>query len=106
MGFSARVMVVMGIGLMVVVGQATAWAAGAEDDPFAGVTPGAPPPFQAQAPSCAERFFSDNFGFRWELMSEWGADDDGGLASRQSVGFEVLKKLSTQTRTVAGIDFQ
>jgi hypothetical protein len=38
--------------------------------------------------------------------SSGGSDLDGSGASRQSVGFEVLKKFSTSTSTVASIDFQ
>jgi hypothetical protein len=39
-------------------------------------------------------------------MSEFSTDADGSNASRQSLGFEVLKKFSTETSTVASFDFQ
>ena len=42
------------------------------------------------------------------MMERWlrSDDPDGHAASRQSVGFEVLKKFSTATSTVASFDFQ
>lgn len=55
------------------------------------------------------------FAFRKEIMSlisrsSQSADEPGsvanGLYSRQSVGFEVLKKFSTKTSTVAAFDLQ
>lgn len=70
------------------------------DDPFADV---APKPVE-EAPK--RGFFSDNFGFRKELMSQFVYNPDGTGASRQSVGFEVLKKFSTRTKTVAALNFQ
>lgn len=73
------------------------------DDPFAGVHPQEAP--AAAAPQSRWRsFFSDNFGFRKEVMSQFATGDE--RSSRQSVGFEVLKKFSTATRTVAAFDFQ
>ena len=75
-----------------------AW--GAETDPFVDVKPKETPETKPTG------FFSDNFGFRKELMSEFGATDSGWLSSRQSAGFEVLKKFSTETKTFLGIDFQ
>lgn len=75
-------------------------------DPFAGVSEAAQP---AEAPvqhvSWTRKFFGENLGFRKEIMSQFNAKDGGG-ASRQSVGFEVLKKFSTSTSTVASFDFQ
>src|SRR5205823_6472780 len=53
-----------------------------------------------------DRFSSENFGLRKELMSEFGAGDHAPAASRQSVGFETLKKFSSDTKTYAGLDFQ
>ncbi|HEY2015735.1 MAG TPA: hypothetical protein VGH38_19665, partial [Bryobacteraceae bacterium] len=76
-------------------------------DPFADLgevqtsTPGL-----AIGSSFARRFFSENLGFRKELMSQFDTTEDGRPASRQSVGFEVLKKFSTSTSTVAAFDFQ
>jgi len=39
-------------------------------------------------------------------MFEIGANHNGHAASRQSVGFEVLKKFSSETKTFAALDFQ
>jgi hypothetical protein len=49
---------------------------------------------------------TENFGFRKEIMSQFDATEQGRPASRQSVGFEVQKKFSTATATVASFDFQ
>lgn len=79
--------------------------AGDEADPFADVKPRNAPE-SAPTATAWSRFFSENFGFRKELMSEIGVNGRGYAASRQSVGFEVLKKLSTETKTFASFDFQ
>jgi hypothetical protein len=73
-------------------------------DPFADVAPAAAPPEHAH--SWLHNFLNDNFGFRKELMSQFDTNADGSGASRQSVGFEVLKKFSTATSTVASFDVQ
>ena len=39
-------------------------------------------------------------------MSQFNTNERPHAASRQSVGFEVLKKFSTATSTVASFDFQ
>jgi hypothetical protein len=39
-------------------------------------------------------------------MSQFVVDDAGNAASRQSVGFEVLKKFSSETATLASFNFQ
>jgi len=72
----------------------------AQDDPFAGVT--------AKSTTTTENqgWFKKDLGFRGEAMSEFTTDADGNGASRQSLGFEVLKKFSTATSTVASFDFQ
>ncbi len=79
-------------------------AAQTREDPFAGVAEAEKP--QPAPRSWREQFFSDNFGFRKEIMSQFDTNEDGRGASRQSVGFEVLKKFSTATSTVASFDFQ
>ncbi|HWQ55092.1 MAG TPA: hypothetical protein VN442_15500 [Bryobacteraceae bacterium] len=75
-------------------------------DPFAGVSEAVQ---LAEAPgrpdAWTRRFFSENLGFRKEIMSQFVTNDGRG-ASRQSLGFEVLKKFSTSTSTVASFDFQ
>ncbi|MBI3553376.1 MAG: hypothetical protein HY077_12850 [Elusimicrobia bacterium] len=90
--------------LLLFTGSPAARAAGTEADPFAGVAPSSA---SARAePDKPWSFFSDNFGFRKELMSEFGASDKSRSSSRQSAGFEVLKKFSSETRTFAAVDFQ
>jgi hypothetical protein len=79
-------------------------AAQKPDDPFAGVESATPK--SAENNSGFKRFFRDNVGFRKELMFQTDTNDDGEFASRQSAGFEVLKKFSTATSTVASFDFQ
>ncbi len=74
-------------------------------DPFVGVvesspTTGRPPD------SWTRRFFEDNFGFRKEIMSQFAASARAPASSRQSVGFETLKKFSSRTATFASLDFQ
>src|SRR5436305_15234775 len=78
----------------------------AQDDPFKDVAPATAQPATAPPESWVRRFFKDNFGFRKEIMSEFDINENGDGASRQSVGFEVLKKFSTSTSTVASFDFQ
>ncbi len=78
-----------------------------QPDPFDDVAPASdsqPAPEPSQ--SSLGRFFGDNFAFKREIMSEF--DTNGGLdaASRQSVGFEVLKRFSNSTSTIASFDFQ
>lgn len=75
-------------------------------DPFAEIEPVQLPAVAPTRQSWLKRFFSDNFGFRKELMSEFGLTDDGSSASRQSVGFELVKKFSSKTKTLIGIDLQ
>ncbi len=78
-----------------------------EQDPFAdiAVAHGAEAT-PAPAQSWMNRFTHSNFGFRKEIMSEFTFDQDGNAASRQSLGFEVLKKFSTETSTLASFNFQ
>ncbi len=85
---------------LVIFSASISFAQSTEPDPFAGVSPKETPEAKSTG------FFSDNFGFRKELMSEFGATNAGQLASRQSAGFEVIKKFSTETKTFLGIDFQ
>ncbi len=65
--------------------------------------------------SFLQRFLDDGFAFKKEIMlevsrSSFAARQPGataeGLYSRQSVGFEILKKFSTDTATVAAFDVQ
>ncbi|MFN7921476.1 MAG: hypothetical protein U0Q16_15345 [Bryobacteraceae bacterium] len=77
------------------------------DDPFAGVAPTEQTASETKPqPSWVQRFFQENFGFRKEIMSQFDTMQHEKLASRQSAGFEVLKKFSSQTRTIASFDFQ
>jgi hypothetical protein len=75
---------------------------GQQSDPFADL-PAAPAPPKQET---AGRSWTENLGFRKEIMSQFDTTDDGRPASRQSVGFEILKKFSTATSTVASFDFQ
>lgn len=83
-----------------------------EPDPFSSISARPTPAVETGVSSNSwdAGFFSDNFAFRKELMSEFGATDSGSspnhLASRQSVGFETQKKFSSETRTFASLDFQ
>lgn len=75
----------------------------AEPDPFAGVT-------ESTAASARNpqswSLFRENFGFRKELMSEFATSEHARAYSRQSIGFETLKKFSTETATKAAFNFQ
>ena len=88
------------------VALAFAFVASAQQvDPFAGVKEAAPE--QAAPPaSWLRRFFTDNVGFRKEILLQADTNEDANAAGRESVGFEVLKKFSTDTSTVASFDFQ
>lgn len=58
--------------------------------------------------SFLESFFGEGFTFRKELMFEVSHSDvaENEWYSRQSVGFEALKKFSTATATIAAFDVQ
>ena len=64
-------------------------------DPFADL-PAAPAPPKHET---SGRSWTENLGFRKEIMSQFDTTEDGRPASRQSVGFEILKKFSTRTAT-------
>ena len=83
-------------------------APGVEADPFADLAvPSASPAAPEKAPrSWRETLFTENFGFRKEIMSQFDMNERGKTASRQSVGFEALKKFSTATATLASFNFQ
>lgn len=95
-------LIVVGCGLM-----SAPLAAQDPNDPFAGIQP-APSAASDETPlhSWLSRFLSENLGFRVEVMSEFTSDGHGSNASRQSAGFELQKKFSTATSTVASFDFQ
>lgn len=75
----------------------------ANADPFAGVSESTAAAQRGQPP---QTLFGENFGFRKELMSEFAAGARARASSRQSIGFETLKKFSSETATKAGVDFQ
>jgi len=87
---------------------------GGERDPFEGLEPPketpskpateAPKPKTAEAKSWTDSLFRENFTFKKEIFSQFSYGDE--LYSRQSVGFEVLKKFSTATATFAAFDAQ
>jgi hypothetical protein len=76
-------------------------------DPFADlIPPGTTMTNTHPERSWRRRFLHENFGFRKELMSQFTVNEGGQPASRQSIGFEVLKKFSTSTSTLASFNFQ
>lgn len=79
-----------------------------KEDPFADLADASKPKEAPKEPerSWKESFFKENFGFRKEIMSQFNTNEDGHGASRQSLGFEVLKKFSTATETVASFNMQ
>jgi hypothetical protein len=79
-----------------------------KEDPFADLAAASKPKEAPKEPkrSWKESLFKENFGFRKEVMSQFNWNQDGDLASRQSLGFEVLKKFSTATETVASFNVQ
>lgn len=90
------------------VAQSPETSGAKQKDPFADLDGAlkAPEPIAPVSRSWRQTFFKENFGFRKEVMSEFDTNENGEFASRQSVGFEVLKKFSTATSTVASFDFQ
>lgn len=75
-------------------------------DPFAGVEPRAAAP-----PAPAAGGWADNLLFRKEIYLLWAAGDDDFAEtdraySRLSAGFEIQKRFSTATKTVASVDYQ
>lgn len=82
----------------------------ATQDPFANLAdaPKASTPEPTTVPKTGffKNLVTENLGFRKEIMSQFDATEQGRPASRQSVGFEVQKKFSTATATVASFDFQ
>jgi hypothetical protein len=77
-----------------------------QPDPFGDVAAAEQPLPAPEARSWPRRFFTENFGFRKEIMSQVDSNEQGQAASRQSIGFEVLKKFSSETATIASFDFQ
>src|SRR5215211_5300896 len=75
--------------------------AGQQTDPSPDL-PAAPPARQEKS----EASWTENLGFRKEILSQFDTTEKGRPASRQSVGFEILKKFSTATSTVAAFNFQ
>lgn len=80
-----------------------------ETDPFAGIAP-QPPNQSTPKSSWLKKFTSENFSFKKELYSlvtgGYQVEEDPPVYSRQSAGFELLKKFSTETSTVAAFDVQ
>lgn len=105
----AAILWMVGMSCTAASGQSTPpqQSGGSNDkDPFADLTEASKPDAPSPPRSWSETFFKENLGFRKEIMSQFDVDQDGRAASRQSVGFEVLKKFSTETSTVASFDFQ
>ncbi len=78
-------------------------------DPFAGVQPDNPGQTTSQS-GWVKRFFSNNFTLKKELYFQlttgYKVEADPPLYSRQSAGFELLKKFSTHTATIGAFDLQ
>src|SRR4051812_40182951 len=101
--------------IVVIAASAMVAAQDTKPDPFAGVVEAEPAAATASAkrtdtkPGAASwfhRFFRDGFGFRKEILSQVDVGENGEPASRQSLGFEALKKFSTGTATIASFDVQ
>lgn len=97
----SRIHIVFGLLLPLACGRAGAAVA----DPFASIVESTASA-QRLGESWTHSLFHDNFGFRKEIMAEVAASDNALSSSRQSLGFEVLKKFSTETATVASLNFQ
>src|SRR5690349_20236847 len=83
--------------LSIGIGRAFCQSSQTGTDPFADLpAPVAAQPVPEEATHGWKRFFSENFGFRKEIMSQFDTNQQGEAASRQSVGFEVLKKFSSE----------
>ncbi|HPD14260.1 MAG TPA: hypothetical protein PLE19_04890 [Planctomycetota bacterium] len=79
-----------------------------EGDPFEDIEAPKPPPEKPAPPkpkSWTDDLFGQNFTFKREIMLQTSYSD-GELYNRHSVGFEVLKKWSTPTATVAAFNAQ
>lgn len=100
------------IGLCSIFAAATALAQ--SNDPFAGLEAGSQSTQATPSSPIKEQgFFGDNFTFKKELYSQFSYgpetppnDNEERYYSRQSVGFEVLKKFSTATSTIGSVNFQ
>jgi hypothetical protein len=82
-----------------------------QPEPFADLDTLSPATIATEPPATPTReffqgLFTENFGFRTELMSQFDASEEGRPASRQSIGFEVQKKFSTANATIASFDVQ
>ena len=95
---------ILGLALLLVCAPRV-HAAQSASDPFAGITDSTAAAESSTA-TWAQRFFTENFGFRKEIMSEFATSEQAPAYSRQSVGFEALKKFSSETATIASLDFQ
>lgn len=85
----------------------------AGSDSFATQSPNEAGPGVQATPSQQEnwlrRLTRQNFTFKYEVLSQFTYGykvDDDALYSRQSGGFEMLKKFSTATATIAAFDLQ
>ena len=79
-------------------------------DPFAGVSAATGVVATAADESTVSGFTHDNFTFKKEIFSQFSRSDEApassNIYSRQSIGFEILKKFSTSTSTIAAFDIQ
>ncbi|MDD4870703.1 MAG: hypothetical protein PHR77_09085 [Kiritimatiellae bacterium] len=79
-------------------------------DPFAGISAATGKVSTAADENAFSRFTHDNFTFKKEIFSQFAWSDEApsssNIYSRQSIGFEILKKFSTRTSTYAAFDLQ
>lgn len=88
-------------------------AAGTQD-PFADVTAQPRDIGTAKDDSLISRMTRENFLMRYEVFSQFSVDREAArtgddwrsVYSRQSIGFEIQKKFSSDTKTWLGIDYQ
>jgi hypothetical protein len=106
LGSTVRVVLLLGFGQYASSGQEAPASDSDPKDLFADVAPGADSAQAISHRSWLKEFFSDNFAFKKEIMSLFDDDLDGSLASRQSVGFDLLKRVSGATSSLASFDFQ
>jgi len=87
------------------VGAGSVRTLAAGEDPFADVV--AAPQVVVNAAALSEPQWTDNLLLRKEVYLLFATSDEtDGIMSRLSAGFEVQKRFSTATRTLASVDYQ
>jgi hypothetical protein len=90
-----------------------AYAAAEAEDPFMGLEAASVPTQSYSGRTDKLGFFQNNFTFKKEVYSQFSYgpeaapdEEEDRLYSRQSVGFEILKKFSTATATIGSFNIQ